>query len=75
MGKRMEKTKEITTEVKLTCPKCGFVDDAIMPTDACQFFHECVNCHGRLMPRNGDCCVLCSYGDVPCPPMQLEIES
>ncbi|HEX6268144.1 MAG TPA: GDCCVxC domain-containing (seleno)protein [Burkholderiales bacterium] len=24
----------------------------------------------RLAPRAGDCCVFCSYGDVPCPPIQ-----
>lgn len=41
-----------------------------MPTDACLFFHECVNCHARLRPKPGDCCVFCSYGSVPCPPMQ-----
>ncbi|MHA2389931.1 MAG: GDCCVxC domain-containing (seleno)protein, partial [Candidatus Hodarchaeales archaeon] len=21
-------------------------------------------------PKQGDCCVFCSYGDVKCPPMQ-----
>ncbi|MDD2796322.1 MAG: GDCCVxC domain-containing (seleno)protein [Acidocella sp.] len=25
-----------------------------------------------LRPKPGDCCVLCSYGSVPCPPIQLE---
>jgi hypothetical protein len=23
-----------------------------------------------LKPKSGDCCVFCSYGDVPCPPIQ-----
>ncbi|HEY7997903.1 MAG TPA: GDCCVxC domain-containing (seleno)protein, partial [Pseudolabrys sp.] len=27
-------------------------------------------CGERLKPKPGDCCVFCSYGSVPCPPMQ-----
>jgi hypothetical protein len=23
-----------------------------------------------LRPKQGDCCVFCSYGTVPCPPVQ-----
>jgi hypothetical protein len=42
-----------------------------MPQDACQWFYECSHCHELLKPRAGDCCVFCSYGDVPCPPIQL----
>jgi hypothetical protein len=41
-----------------------------MPTDACQFFHECAGCHLLIRPKAGDCCVFCSYGSVPCPPIQ-----
>ncbi len=41
-----------------------------MPTDACQFFYECKGCGVLLKPLPGDCCVYCSYGDVPCPPIQ-----
>ena len=41
-----------------------------MPTDACLFFYECTGCRVRLRPKPGDCCVFCSYGDVPCPPKQ-----
>jgi hypothetical protein len=41
-----------------------------MPTDACTFFHVCVACHALLRPNVGDCCVFCSYGSVPCPPIQ-----
>jgi hypothetical protein len=42
-----------------------------MPTDACQFFHACAGCGVLLRPERGDCCVFCSYGSVPCPPVQL----
>jgi hypothetical protein len=57
-------------ESELTCPKCGFAETLTMPTDACQFFHQCANCGERLRPQPGDCCVFCSYGSVPCPPVQ-----
>lgn len=53
---------------RITCPQCGFTKEEVMPTDACQYFYECANCHRRLVPKPGDCCVFCSYGDVPCPP-------
>jgi hypothetical protein len=43
-----------------------------MPTNACQFFYECTGCAVRLRPKEGDCCVFCSYGSVPCPPIQAE---
>jgi hypothetical protein len=57
-------------ESMLTCPKCGHQATEIMPTDACQFFYDCKGCGERLKPKPGDCCVFCSYGSVPCPPMQ-----
>jgi hypothetical protein len=57
-------------ESMLTCPKCGHQATEIMPTDACQFFYDCKGCSERLKPKPGDCCVFCSYGSVPCPPMQ-----
>ena len=41
-----------------------------MPSDACQFFYGCRGCGQRLKPKPGDCCVFCSYGSVPCPPIQ-----
>jgi len=42
-----------------------------MPADACQYFYECTGCHTLLRPKPGDCCVFCSYGSAPCPPIQL----
>lgn len=55
----------------LTCPECGHRQTETMPTDSCQFFYECKGCGKVLRPRPGDCCVFCSYGTVPCPPIQL----
>jgi hypothetical protein len=54
----------------LTCPKCGHRSTETMPTDACLYFHECRGCGAPLRPAAGDCCVFCSYGTVPCPPVQ-----
>ncbi len=66
---------EVTTEVKLTCPVCGFADVLEMPTDACAFLYECVNCNTILKPNAGDCCVFCSYADEPCIFKQIEKQS
>lgn len=55
----------------LTCPECGHRQTETMPTESCQFFYECKGCGKVLRPRPGDCCVFCSYGTVPCPPIQL----
>jgi hypothetical protein len=60
----------IRYESTITCPECGFSKKETMPTDSCQFFYECENCKKVLKPKSGDCCVFCSYGDVPCPPIQ-----
>lgn len=57
-------------ESTITCPKCDHQATETMPTDACQFFYNCKGCGERLKPRSGDCCVFCSYGSVPCPPIQ-----
>ncbi|WP_082513832.1 GDCCVxC domain-containing (seleno)protein [Methylobacterium sp. Leaf465] len=54
----------------LTCPHCGHTATEAMPTDACLFFYECTGCGALLRPKAGDCCVFCSFGDVPCPPIQ-----
>lgn len=54
----------------LTCPECGGTATETMPTDACQFFYDCKHCGKLLRPLPGDCCVFCSYGDTPCPPIQ-----
>jgi len=54
----------------LTCPQCGHQAQETMPSNACQWFYECQGCKVLLRPKPGDCCVYCSYGSVPCPPIQ-----
>jgi hypothetical protein len=48
----------------ITCPHCGHLATETMPTDACVGFYLCKGC--------GHCCVFCTYGAVPCPPIQEE---
>lgn len=62
-------TPLITTS-ELTCPNCGHISRESMPTDACIYFYDCAGCGALLRPKAGDCCVFCSYGSVPCPPVQ-----
>jgi len=61
---------EIELRSTITCPECGHSETETMPTDACQFFYECKSCGVLLRPSRGDCCVFCSFGTVPCPPIQ-----
>ena len=56
----------------ITCPHCGFRKEEVMPTDACQYFYKCPQCQALLRPKPGDCCVFCSYGLRPCPPIQQQ---
>lgn len=55
----------------ITCP-CGHQREERMPETSCQFFYQCEACGTMLKPLAGDCCVFCSYGTVPCPPIQRE---
>jgi len=69
-GEGREAGSAVVMETTLTCPVCGHVKTETMPTDACQWYYECEACHTVLKPKPGDCCVFCSYGSVPCPPIQ-----
>ena len=62
----------IVLESEITCPECGHAERETMPSDACQWFYDCKGCGALLKPKPGDCCVFCSYGSVPCPPIQQE---
>ena len=60
----------IELQSDLTCPDCGARHRETMPENACLYFYDCTACGRTLKPKAGDCCVFCSYGDVPCPPIQ-----
>ncbi len=65
----MEKIKLISV---ITCPFCGYSKEEKMPVDSCVHFYECTRCKAIIQPKEGDCCVFCSYGDVKCPTKQIE---
>ena len=54
----------------IKCPACGYEKEETMPEDSCVFFYECTNCKKIIKPKQGDCCVFCSYGTEKCPPIQ-----
>lgn len=60
----------IELQSTLTCPACGHAATETMPTDACLYYYDCLGCGTRLQPKQGSCCVFCSYGSVACPPIQ-----
>jgi hypothetical protein len=61
-----------TLTSRIHCPHCHGKRDETMPLDACIAFYTCTHCGARLRPKAGDCCVFCSFGSVPCPPIQIE---
>ena len=56
---------------RITCPRCGHGKAETMPLDASIYFYECEECGSLLKPNEGDRCVFCSFGSVPCPPVQV----
>ena len=55
---------------EITCPKCNFKKTETMPTEKCLIQYTCTNCKTDLHPKEGDCCVFCSYGTHKCPSKQ-----
>ena len=66
----MPNTHDLHLDSTMTCLKCGFTKTETMPTDSCLVFYECQGCKATLRPKAGDCCVFCSFGTTPCPPIQ-----
>ena len=60
----------IVIDSVITCPLCGTAKTEQMPLNSCRIVYECTGCGSILRPKPGDCCVYCSYGSVPCPPIQ-----
>src|SRR5262249_15846624 len=44
----------------------------LTPPDACLFSYFCPGWGATLRPKPGVCCVFCSCGSFPCPPIQAE---
>ena len=62
----------IKLESIVTCPHCGFRSAEVMPTQFCLIRFQCKNCSAILVPKEGDDCVFCSWGDTKCPSQQAE---
>jgi len=58
-------------ESNITCPECGHIQQETMPENHCQYFYDCKGCAVVIKAKQGDCCVYCSYADIPCPPVQI----
>jgi hypothetical protein len=69
-GKKASQEALVKLQSTIRCTICGQQKTEEMPVNACRFFFDCESCGARLKPKEGDCCVFCSYGDVLCPPMQ-----
>jgi hypothetical protein len=59
-------------ESTITCPVCGFAQEAVMPERSCAITYRCSQGGTDLWPAEGDCCVYCTYGSVPCQAIQVE---
>lgn len=62
--------ESIALTSNITCPKCGFTAKEKLPTEVCQIAYTCKKCKTTLNPKEGDCCVFCTYGDHKCPSKQ-----
>ena len=62
-------------EATITCPLCGMTTGEVMPENACRHFYRCAGCGQTLRPKDGDCCIFCSYADSVCPPRIAETQA
>ncbi len=57
----------IKTTSIVTCPVCGKKKEETVPTNKCTTVYICTYCSANIIPKDGDCCIFCSYGDTSCP--------
>lgn len=67
-GSGMSFTAELNSLV--TCPSCGDQHLEPMPEFSCLLAYACSSCGTVLRPADDDCCIFCTYGSIPCPPIQ-----
>ena len=70
MGAAKPNAKKIELISTVRCPRCGFQSQEQMPQDFCMIRYQCKNCGFIMTPKEGKCCIFCSFGDVPCPCQQ-----
>lgn len=60
----------IDFDAKITCPDCDFTQQEVMPDNYWVTSYQCASCGTTLQPKEGDCCVYCSFSDQLCPAKQ-----
>ena len=66
----LKKKVEIAMQSEITCPNCGHKKTEQLPSDVCVIKYTCSTCKTELHPKQGDCCVFCTYGTHKCPSKQ-----
>ncbi|PTN12713.1 GDCCVxC domain-containing (seleno)protein [Nitrosomonas aestuarii] len=66
--------QDVVLKSEIKCPECGYRKVETMPTEFYLWRYECARCHMLLQPLQAECCIFCSYGSIPCPPIQLSNE-
>ncbi|SFK31429.1 hypothetical protein SAMN05216302_10042 [Nitrosomonas aestuarii] len=61
----------VVLKSQIKCPECGYRKVETMPTDSYLWFYVCEKCRVILKPLKSECCIFCTYGSVPCIPIQL----
>lgn len=52
---------------QIDCPHCQGIVPIPVEDDLWVIFQYCPHCQLKIAKRDGDCCILRSYGDAPCP--------
>lgn len=65
-----DQNSEASLFSEITCPKCKHTKTEKLPTEVCLVSYTCENCKEVLHPKDGDCCVFCTYGTHKCPSKQ-----
>jgi hypothetical protein len=70
MKKECSDTSAVSMSSDITCPTCGYTKTETLPTEVCQLKYTCTKCNTEMFPKEGDCCVFCTYGTHKCPSKQ-----
>ena len=58
----------------IQCPNCGHKEEMDMPDYVCVRVFRCSSCQEIVHPKEGDCCVFCSFAEDKCPAKQQNKE-
>lgn len=67
---KVDLSTKTAEESEIICPKCGHKKTEKLPTEICLLSYTCENCKEIMHPKDGDCCVFCSYGSHKYPSKQ-----